>query len=309
MQQRALAVFAFLIAHAAAAKVSTENTAKAWLESHRSPTDDQLGQLKNANPDAYAMVKALLTKHSMGLVKLDASQRGPDVFRNMMTPRHLAPSRPQLDVPYADAQVVASPSVDNMHYDAKAAADKDEMMVDRLLGAVAGLSGAKGKKIALLRKRNHKQQVEDPFAQDMAAFGVAPTTQAPAVLPAVATDVEQQQQPAAPAHHANSYLKDIDLSGDMPTVRRPKHTVMKHEPNQDSDANDLASFSFGDAVAQAEAEEAPKPKKVVAPKPKKQNSFLKYLGLVKEAPAPQEAQAVPAQPVKKHSNGWVDFLK
>lgn len=310
MQQRALAVFLLLLAPATAAKVSTESAAEAWLKSHKSPTDDQLGELKNANPDAYAMVKALLTKHSMGLVKLSPSERGPDVFRKMMgsSSSHLAASRPQVDMPYANADMGASPPVDNMHYNPKAAADKDEMMVDRLLGAVAGLSGAKGRKIALLRNKHHKQEAEDPFAKDMADWGVAPTTQAPAAVPVEEPQVEQQ--PAAPAHKENSYLKGLDLSGDMPMVLGAKHGAVKQAAHHEStgNANYLAGFSFDDGMAAA-PEEAPKPKQVVAAKPKKDNSFLKWLGLVKKAPAPEEAPVVAAQPAKKPGNPYlVDFL-
>lgn len=292
MQQRALLVLAFGVASAGASAVSAASTASEWLQKHQTPTDDQLGELKNANPDAYAMVKALLTKHSMGLVKLAPEQRGPDVFRNMMTPSHLAAHRPQ-------AYMGASTPVDNMKYNPKAAADKDEQMVDKLLGAVAGLSGAKGKKIALLRKRHHKEEVESPFANDMAAFGVAAqTTMAPAAQPEEAPQVEEQQQPDK---HENSYLKGIDLTGDMPSVAPKKH-AHAHDPN-----NYLATFSFGDDAPPVP--EAPKPKKVAAPKPKKDNSFLKWLGFVKKAPAPQEAPAVAAQPAKQPVNSYlVGFL-
>lgn len=310
MQQRSILVCALLVAPAVASAVSAESAAREWLQYHTSPTDDQLGELKNANPDAYAMVKALLTKHKMGLVKLAPEERGPDVFKRMMTPRHLAASRPQVSVPYGDAEMGASPPVDNMHYNPNAAADKDERMVDRLLGAVAGLSGAKGKKIALLRKRHHKQEAENPFAKDMAAFGVeTQTTQAPAAFPLEEPQVEEQQPPAAAAHKENSYLKGIDLSGDMPAVLGTKHGDMKHAPRHDSDTNYLATFTFGDGLAPA-VQEAPKPKKVATPKPKKSNSFLKWLGFVKKAPAPQEAQAAPAQPAKNRGNPYlVDFLK
>lgn len=304
MQQCALLVLALVVAPAGASAVSVENTAREWLQRHQTPTDDQLGELKNANPDAYAMVKALLTKHSMGLVKLAPAERGPDVFRSMMTPSHLAASRPQVNVPYADTG--ASAPVDNMHYSPKAAADKDEQMVDRLLGAVAGLSGSKGKKIALLRKRqrHQKEEVEDPFAKDMADFGVAAqTTMAPVAQPAETPQVEEQQQP----DKQNAYLKGIDLSGDMPAVVGAKHGIMKHAHTHDPN-NYLATFSFG-AEEPAPEPEAPKPKKVVAPKPKKDSSFLKWLGLVKKAPAPQEAPAVVAQPAKKPVNSYlVGFL-
>lgn len=298
MQQRLLGL-ALLVALVDASSVSAE----AWMRSHRSPTDDQLGALKNVNPDAYAMVKALLTKRSMGLVKLAPSERGPDVFRRMMTPHHLAlPAAEQsVALPYADAEVAAAQPVlgNPMQYNANAAADKDEASVDKLLAAVAGLTGKKGKKIALLRKRHHHES-EDPFAADAAMFGVEdqPT---PAPVQAVAAP-EVQKQSAPAVHKVNPYLDGLDLTGDMPEVVGGKHTTRRHA-SLESHSNFLTSFSFGEEAPA----EAPKP--VVAAKPKKNNVFLKWLGVVKKAPAPKAAESSYLKQAGQKGNPYlVDFL-
>lgn len=247
------------------------------MRSHKSPTDDQLGELQSANPAAFALVKSLLSKHAQHQ-QLAAEDRGPDVFRRMMTPRHLAAAQPSY---YA----AASAPIDQANYKPQAAADKDESTVDRLLNAVAAMGGEKGKKIALLRQRRHKgQQEENALTQDADLFGAPPT---PAPVRAVEAAVEQVQQEQvqeqatpAPKEHENSYLKGIDLTGDMPEV-----TNGNHKKQHVSQGADLQSFSFDDV-----APPAPKPTpapKVEAPKPK-DNAFLKYLGFVKKAPAPQE---------------------
>jgi len=276
------------------------------MQNHRSPTDDQLGELKNANPDAYAMVKALLTKRSMGLIKLAPSERGPDVFRRMMTPKHLAlPAAEQsVALPYADAEVAAAqPVLSNpMQFNANAAADKDEASVDKLLAAVAGLAGSKGKKIALLRKRNHHES-EDPFAADAAMFGVEDKPKPAAPVQAVAAP-EVQEQSAPAEHKVNPYLDGLDLTGDMPEVVGGKHTgSTRRHAALESHSNYLTAFSFGEEAPV----EAPKP--VVMAKPKKNNVFLKWLGVVKKAPAPKAAESSYLKQGGPKGNPYlVDFL-
>jgi len=304
--QRSLLVFVLLVAPVAASSASAASSATAWLQSHRAPTDDQLGELKNANPDAYAMVKALLSKHTKVVTGLADSERGADVFKRMMTPRHLSAAVPGVAVPYSDPEVAAAQPVmgDQMHYSPNAKADKDESMVDRLLGAVAGLAGPKGKKIALLRQRRHHNEDENPFAKDLAAFGDSQATPAPTLEQVVAVEAPEVKQKVAAAPHENSYLKGLDLSGDMPEVVGAKHAA--HRAALESHGNYLASFSFDDS---APAVEAPKPKVVAPKKAKKDNVFLKWLSGVKKAPTPQEA--APAQPAKKAVNSYlanIDFL-
>lgn len=292
MQQRAIVIFALLASPVLASSVSASSAASAWLQSHKSPTNDQLGELQNANPAAFALVSALLNKHAHGQIKLAPEERGPDVFRAMMTPRHLSAASPNVHVPYASAELaeVSRPVVDQAHYNPNAAADRDESAVSRLLAAVAQLGGKKGKKIALLNHHRKKQQVESGLANDANLFAdsnPAPAAQVQAVEEQVAAAVQPpvQEEQATPApKRENSYLKGIDLSGDMPAVATKAH---KHTVVHDDGIDRLASFSFGDA-----APATPAPKKVVAAKPKPANMFLKWLSGTKKAPAPEEEAPV-----------------
>jgi hypothetical protein len=57
-----------------------ESEAVAWIRAHSrsgGPDEDELAELKGANPDAYAIVKALLVKKSMGLIKTPDHHSAP----------------------------------------------------------------------------------------------------------------------------------------------------------------------------------------------------------------------------------------
>lgn len=312
MQGRALVVFALFVAPAAAASVAASSAAESWLQSHKSPTDDQLKQLAGANPEAYAIVNALLSKHMKHLRKA-GEPSGADVFRSMMTPPHLA--KQHASVPYASPELaeMGTPVVAQAQFNPNAQANRDESAVSRLLSAVASMGGSKGKKItALLKKHEKKQEVSNALIEDASLFEEAPK---PVPVQAIEVpDVTQQlaaPPPAAPEKHENSYLKGIDLSGDMPvsTGLMKHHSANKQENGylkgigMDGASNSLASFSFDE-----EAPPAPKPvpKKVVAPK-KQNNAFLKWFGFVKKAPAPQEKPAQAPQP-KKKGNSYLDSV-
>jgi hypothetical protein len=327
MQSRVVLALALLVPASAASlksSVTASAAAEAWLKAHQAPSQDQLGELAQANPQAFAIVSALLNKHK-STVTLAAEDRGPDVFRRMMTPRHLssapsAPSQPYPEAaqPYPNAELaeVQPPVVDKEHYDAKKASDKDGSMVDSILAMAASMGGDRAKKIALLRKKHKfvKQQEEDPFAKDKDLFAEdAPATPAPIQAPVAAAPVEEQAA-AAPAKKENSYLKGIDLSGDMPKVMKPSKQENSYLKGIDSNGalaaaaeaeapSSLSSFSFDDSAATT-----PAPKKVVAAQPKKDNSFLKWLGIVDKAPAPTEAPVAAAKPVVKQNSYLAQFM-
>merc|ERR1719401_2689620 len=46
----------------------TDLIASNWLRKHQQPDADELAELKSENPQAYAIVKALLTKRALGLL-------------------------------------------------------------------------------------------------------------------------------------------------------------------------------------------------------------------------------------------------
>jgi len=81
--QRSDNVFRFIIvaffawsssaADLVATSAEAQAEARAWVQQHRHAQPDELAELKGANPEAYALVKALLTKNSLGLLK----RRGP----------------------------------------------------------------------------------------------------------------------------------------------------------------------------------------------------------------------------------------
>merc|ERR1719284_58488 len=181
-------------------------------------------------------------------------------------------------MPYASADMaeVSAPVVDQAHYDPSTAANRDESSVSRLLSAVAKMGGEKGKKIsALIKKRHIKTQEENALQADASLFDEDKPTQAPeaAVAPV----------PATPAKKENSWLKGLDLSGDM-----PRHVGLSqaHEERQASTAqtaDDSSDSSTDLSFQEALSQQAEKPKPAVAvteaPKPKKDNGvFLKWLG-------------------------------
>jgi hypothetical protein len=327
MQSRVVLALALLVPASAASFKSSATAsaaAEAWLKSHQAPSQDQLGELAQANPQAFAIVSALLNKKHT--VTLAAEDRGPDVFRKMMTPRHLSvESAPSVSQPYPEAAQpypnpealaeVQPPVIDQAHYDPKPASDKDGGMVDKILEMAASMGGDKAKKIALLRKKHKfvKQEAEDPFAKDRDLFAEdAPATPAPVQAPVAAAPVEEQAA-VAPAKKENSYLKGIDLSGDMPKVEKPSRQENSYLKGIDSNGalaaaaeapSSLSSFSFDDAAATT-----PAPKKAVAAQAaKKENSFLKWLGIVGKAPAPTEAPVVAAKPVVKQNSYLAQFM-
>jgi len=239
------------------------------------------------------MVKALLAKKSMGLIKLAPSEKGPDVFRRMMNPSHYIAAQPEAESSADDMPAAAQFQIkDQMHFDPRAAADKDESMVNNLLDAVAGLGGKQHKKLALLRKR-HRTESADPFAEDMAAFGVDEQPK-PAPPPAMEAPEVEEKAEVAPKKKTNSYLAGLDMSGDMPVAIEPAHAKsFRHTHTQNLLESD-ESLSF-QSVAEAELA-APKAQKVVVQKPNTDNSFMNWLGMTKKAPASQEEKAVKGNP-------------
>lgn len=156
MQKCIKIALALLFAPVSAVSVSAESTANMWMRSHQSPTDGQLGELASSNPQAFAIVSALLNKHHTNT--LPESERGPDVFKQFMAPHRMSAAATNVAMPYPDA--TASVSEPAMQEQAPPkSGGKDE--VDGLLNMVAGLAGgSQAKQIALLRSR-HQQAMQD----------------------------------------------------------------------------------------------------------------------------------------------------
>jgi len=151
-----------------AAAMSAQSAAEAWLRNHQSPSDGQLGELATANPQAFAIVSALLNKRHKN--SLPEAERGPDVFLKMMGPRHLsaAAEKTEVAIPYNIPEGEGSSTMamdDAKTYNPNSAEDKDATMVDGLLGAVANIAGKRGGKIALLRNRYHRNEEQQQQQQ------------------------------------------------------------------------------------------------------------------------------------------------
>jgi hypothetical protein len=156
-----LVVFlAVLLAPAEAASVSATSAAQAWLRTHAG-APDELAELKGANPEAYALVNALLTKRSLGLLNAKhptasmadtapaASQmaepveRGPQAFAKFATPAEVPASQPEAVVPHVELPYA---NVKSSHHDwlnwTPHSSTADETMVANVLGMVGGMKGA-----------------------------------------------------------------------------------------------------------------------------------------------------------------------
>lgn len=314
MKQRSLFIVFAFSAVQLAASLSAANEARLFLRKHadKPPQQDELAELRGANPEAYAIVKALLTKRSLGLLNPKhptasfapetAEQQkpadGPEVFTNMMRPGELEAAQAHQEAPAAQAPKVALPYAnvqpaahrDFMNWKPQDSAASDDAMVQNVLGAVAEL---KGKKAGLLAKRS-----DDSLANDAASLGVESAPVAP------------QPAEAAPAPHQNSYLKSIDFGIRAPAAEEqepPKENSYLHGFSLGGDAatekrtsqvqaassNYLSSFSWDDSAPKEE------PKKKVAQPEMQENfkdhSLLSWLGVVKPA-APPQASAQPAKP-------------
>jgi hypothetical protein len=211
------------------------------LSNHESPSIPQLGELATANPQAYAIVSALLNKRHQNT--LPETERGPDVFLKMMGgPRRSSGARTAVpyDIPVAEAQ----PAVENqMSYDPKSADDKDEAMVDGLLNAVEGLAGGRGsKKIAMLRKsRRHQDSQQNNlvgdgvFAHPLGSANVAPK---PTMAPMSEEEKEQRAAAGLPLTSGTKALlvksTDITTKGMRATMEIPGEKEQQSPSSYDS---------------------------------------------------------------------------
>lgn len=321
--QRAILAFAFLLLPASAS-LSASSEARLFLKRHEGapPQADELAELKGQNPEAYAIVKALLTKRSLGLLNprhptasfsapaadQDAAPAGPEAFEKLAGPgelslarTHQETARSQVTLPYADV-AAAAPHRDWMNWKPQNSGMSDEQMVQNVLGAVAELKG--GKKAGLLAKHSSEDNaltadeaslsVEEPAKP--AALTAAPQPRENSYLKSIDFGLNTQEKPAAaaPAKKDNSYLRGLDLSGDMPQVVAAPASSKKAAEVQSSSNNYLASFSWDDSKPQA-----PKPEVVKPAEPKvnsKDKSLMSWLGVVDKAPTPKAAPAAPAKP-------------
>jgi len=243
----AVALLSLSVLHAscaaseAGAVASAQEFARTWLEAHsRSAQPDDLDELKNENPEAYALVKALLTKRSLGLLNPrhptasfapekpadDAEQpSGPAAFANIVPPGEVTQAK-TADAVAADVPAVYAEAPKPEHQNwlnwkpTDSAADSDEAMVQNVLGAVAQL---KGGSTGNLLKSTGSEGVKPTtgLEADDNIFGGDAAPPVPAALkdrPPIAMPAVAQQ---ASSTQDNSYLKNIDFSDDLPKAAAP----------------------------------------------------------------------------------------
>jgi len=304
MQSRTLTLFALVVQ--ASSVLLSETSARQWLRNHPAPQGDDLAELKTANPEAYAIVKALLTKRSLGLLDpkhpsasfvkaapADAVPSGPEVFQNMAGPsasKSHAEEYP--DVP------VASTHHDWLNWKPKESAADDESMVNSVLGAVANLkAGGNLRGNSGETSKGGASVSSDADASLEWSNNVVVTT-------SMAAKQAPLEQPASPvAEQGNSYLKAVDFGMPVPTrtpasgensyLKSADLAVTTKQPTQDS-TNYLATFSWDDTKVAPAKQEAP-----TAPPPvRKDNALLSWLGgsstvkaaVVTQAPTPVQPE-------------------
>lgn len=177
--------------------------AQDWLRGYATEDPDQEGldELKGENPDAFAIVQALLTKKSLGLLNprhpsasfangADASAPSGSAAVDMLREASGQP-------PMSAVSVSASQSHHNwLNWKPR---DDDEQMVSNVLGAVAELKngGSAAAQVASVSSESRAQAVD--------------------AEPAISTALEAASpvQPQASMSQENSYVKNIDFSNDM----------------------------------------------------------------------------------------------
>jgi len=253
MQFRAVVCCALCV-HAGAVSAQSEERARAWLSGHPEKNSDDLLELKDENPDAYALVKALLTKRTLGLLdprhptasfaappprdnsehvtgaavyaKFATTQKEQDALQGVAQSAPYPEASTQ-DVPYP--QEVGA-THDWMNWKPHDGASDDEAMVKNVLGAVAGLTNGKS-----LRGPINTDDAS-PLATETASI------QAETVSDVVLVSTTANQPAVVPAPEQNSYLVDSGLSA---TVASQQPVLVK--TNSVSEKSSLDSFTWGDS--------------------------------------------------------------
>jgi len=245
-----LVILAALVGFSGAFKTSTSASfARAWLSAHAAPQADELAELRDVNPDAYALVKALLTKRSLGLLDPkhptasfaapahtdDDAPHGAAAFAGLITPEELAQhgKGSSLDAPPAENAVYPDAPAPEQHHDfwnwkPQSSAVSDDAMVQNVLGAVASL---KGPKISAPTKDLSPMEADAAsLGLDAASLAAAPVTVAAPVAAA----------PVAAAPVGNPYLRGLSLDTSAPVASASS------DSSTASGSNPLTSFSWGD---------------------------------------------------------------
>jgi len=249
---RALVFLLWAFFESVGATRSNDAVARAWLRIHQDPAD--LEELKRVNPDAFAIVKSLLMKRQLGLL----DPKHPSHSFSKPVDEDAAATMAPVDGPGETFQSLSSPTdsgnMDKPHHNwlnwkPQDNAATDEAMVSSVLGAVAGLKGAKS------------AEVPHTVASSDTALPQSETR--PDVPPqqnSYLKTLEGQPQ----KHKVHSAMADSDTGAVQPAVAVAAHPKPKHEnsylmaigvvpDSQKSPRDYLASFSWGDDQKPAKA--------------------------------------------------------
>lgn len=273
---------------AAALSLSASAAAEVWLHVHRgAPQADELAELKTTNPEAYGLVKALLTKRSLGLLDPkhpsasfaaaahsgssaeaeDVGSSGPAVFERIAEE---SGEKPKAALLYPEA---AQPSAhhDWLNWKPQQGALDDESMVKNVLGAVAALKGggraADASESSVTAEAPRAAAALSTKSSTVATMGSAGAETENSYLKGI--DFGLSAQPAVmrtrTSAEENSYLKGIDLTSASSSATGSvggsgARTLGTHGRNraavglssvsksESSSVNYLASFSWDDNV-------------------------------------------------------------
>jgi len=239
------------------ASTSAAARAKVWLRQHQAPDEAGLEDLKNSDPNSYAIVQALLMKQQAGL--LDPANPAGTRHEEHESAADIMRSAPSIEgAPESISEVAISAPVKHAVFThgnpwAFKAKDDDEAMVSNVLGAVSELKPSAPSSSLISSRRSSTEASSSSLNADMDLMNMvgsgsdlgasAPRTQqsqgnfygikmgwgekaAPAAPPA---SMSQQSSYVAPAvSHANPYLDGINFNNQAaPAPQAPEASMIK----------------------------------------------------------------------------------
>jgi len=274
-------LLACMVHAGAIALQASEVAVRTWLREHPAgaQSEDGLAELKTANPDAYAIVKSLLMKRSLGL--LDPKHPSASFAKTPTSDSAPLEASASVDSTSADASVdvsampasSAGAHKDWLNWKPQDSAANDEAMVNSVLGAVAQIKGGQSStavnsapqpsatpdtsgplELKASDATSAVTAAEAPAVPVPQPVAVAPVTKAASSVASGGDDVNQQAVPLQPAvEQQNSYLAAVDLDAPRPheAAKSRKHAQLLDSTNY------LSSFSWGDDGQQPKAVAGP----------------------------------------------------
>eukprot|EP00746_Dinoflagellata_sp_MGD_P151886 gnl/MRDRNA2_/MRDRNA2_83304_c0_seq1.p1 gnl/MRDRNA2_/MRDRNA2_83304_c0~~gnl/MRDRNA2_/MRDRNA2_83304_c0_seq1.p1 ORF type:complete len:279 (+),score=70.72 gnl/MRDRNA2_/MRDRNA2_83304_c0_seq1:77-913(+) len=197
--------------------------AREWLRTHEDPDEAGMEELKSTNPDAYAIVQALITKKSLGLL----NPKHPNAFggyqeapgKGVMSTQVVDP-QPEAPVAALATQTQQTSHADFFNWKPH---EDDDAMVSNLVGAVASIKND-------APVSSVEEAVSAPVKSVPAEPKVAALESSNSYLKSTGPMVKS---PTASMSQSNSYLSSAGLE--------PKHFAVSN-----AHGNALQSFSWND---------------------------------------------------------------